>query len=170
MGRQSYPLALPPDAYTPAYVPTVDYYGGAPGDDVSQSTANVTNDFYPKTQVEKASITGNEMVQDVGTPRGYVEPDAPYSPPPPDPVITGIAPDTGETGGDPIPVVITGTGFTLHSSVMTGGFDTPYFEVISDTSIKVFMDPRSMAGPTDIVVIDHSVQSAPAVFTFTDPA
>lgn len=168
MGRQSYPRSLPPEDYLPAYVPEVTYVGGSPGDDVSQSTANVTNDFFPKTQVEKASITGNEMVQDVGTPRGYTPPDEPYAPPPPDPVITSLSPDNGVAGGPAINVMITGTGFTQWSSVITGGLDTPYFEVMSDTVINVVMDAgRSSPGPTDIVVVDHSVGSNPMPFTFT---
>lgn len=168
---QTYPEPPPDGSLTPAYVPEVEYFGGSPGNEISQSTANATTDFFPKTQVEKASITGNEMVQDVGTPGGWVEPGAPYTPPPPDPVISGISPDTGEIGGDPINVTITGTGFTQWSTVTTGGLDTPYFQVMSDTTINVVMDAgRSVAGPTDIVVTDHGVASAPATFTFTDPA
>lgn len=168
MGRQSYPTPPPAGSYDPAYVPDIQYYGGSPGNDVSQSTANVTNDFSPKTQVEKAAITGNEMVQDVGTPAGWVEPGNPYTPPPPDPVITGISPDTGVAGGSPVNVTITGTGFTQWSTVRTGGLDTPYFGVMNDTTINIVMDAgRSMAGPTDIIVSDHGVDSAPAVFTFT---
>lgn len=165
---QRYPEPPPPGSYTPAYVPEVEYFGGSPGNDVSQSTANVTNDFFPKTQVEKASLTGNEMVQDVGTPTGWVEPGAPYTPPPPDPVITGIAPDTGVAGGDPVSVTVTGSNFTQWSTVRTGGIDTPYFEVHSDTEILVVMDAgRSVAGQIDIIVTDHGVDSGPATFTYT---
>lgn len=171
MGRQSFPMALPPDAYTPAYVPVITYYGGAYGDDVAVSTANVTNDFAPKTQVEKAALVGMPIAQDITVPRGWIEPQEPYGPPPvspaDDPTITTLEPTTGVSGGSPVWVTITGTKFTQWSSVETGGVVTPYSRYISPTKMAVLMDPRSTPGTITVKVIDHGVKSAGSDFTFT---
>ncbi len=164
---QTYPQPPPAGSLTPAYVPEVEYVGGSPGNEFSQSTANVTNDFFPKTQEEKAAIHEQEVNTDIGTPAGYIEPGAPYTPPPPDPTLASVSPDTGVAGAA-IQVTLTGTGFTQWSTVTTGGLDTPYFTVNSDTMITVMLDPRSQPGPTDIVVTDHGVKTAPVVFTFTE--
>jgi hypothetical protein len=169
---QRYPTPPPAGSYTPAYVPTIQYYGGAYGDDLSQSTANVTNDFSPKTQVEKAALVGMPIVGDLGVPRGYVAPNKPYGPAPAspgkDPTITGLNPATAVAGGPTVLVLISGTNFTEWSTVKTGGVPTPYFRVISPTQIQLTIDARrSVAGAVDVIVSDHGKDSAPTPFTFT---
>lgn len=168
MGMKRYPEPAPPDSYAPAYVPEVTYVGGSPGNEFSQSTAASTDDFYPKTQAEKAEIHGQEVNIDVGVPPGYIAPGEPYAPPPPDPTLASIAPTSGVTGGDPILVTLTGTGFTQFSTVTTGGLDTPYVQFVSDTALTVALDPRSVAGTIDVVVTDHGVTTLPQQFTFTE--
>src|SRR6187399_2680850 len=119
-------VVLPRSAYQPAYVPTIVYTGGAFGDDQSLSTASSTDAYSPKTQAEKATLMGTVLVQDVGVPRGWIEPREAYGP--------------------PIWVTITGTKFTQWSWVESGGVYTPYSRYISATKMAVLMDPRSTAG------------------------
>lgn len=167
MGMKRYPEPAPPDSYAPAYVPEVTYVGGSPGNEFSQSTANVTNDFFPKTQEEKAEIHSQEVNTDVGVPPGYIAPGDPYAPPPPDPTLASVTPSSG-VAGEQIDVVLAGTGFTQFSTVTTGGIDTPYVHFVSDTEIRVALDPRSAAGTIDVVVTDHGVSTLPQQFTFTE--
>lgn len=169
---QKYPVPPPAGSYTPAYVPTITYYGGAYGDDVSQSTANVTNDFAPKTQVDKAALTGQTPGGDIGVRRGWIAPNKPYAAKPAspanDPTITSLSPSTAVAGGPPITVIITGTKFSEWSTVKTGGVPTPYVKVLSTTQIEIIIDARrSVAGTIDVVVSDHGVDSAASPFTFT---
>jgi hypothetical protein len=168
---QRYPVPAPPGTLTPAYVPVITYYGGAYGDDVAVSTANVTNDFAPKTQVEKAAIVGMPIAQDVTSPRGWIDPGEPYGPAPvspaDDPTITSLSPNTGVSGGAPIWVTITGTKFTPWSQVETGGVVTPYSRYVSPTRIDMLEDPRSTPGIVVVKVIDHGVKSNGSNFTFT---
>jgi hypothetical protein len=170
---QRYPVPPPAGSYIPAYVPVISYFGGAVGDDVAVSSANATTDFSPKTQVQKAALTGNTMVTDVGRARGVLEPDDPYpkasDTPPAAPTITGLAPNTAVAGSvAPVAVTITGTGFTAWSSVKTGNYPTDYVRYISPTQLLVGMIPsRSVAGVVQVVVSDHGVDSAPSNFTFT---
>jgi hypothetical protein len=169
---QRYPVPPPAGSYTPAYVPTITYYGGAYGDDLSQSTANVTNDFSPKTQVAKAALVGMPIVPDLGVPRGYIAPKAPYAPAPAspakDPTITSLAPSTGKAGISAFTVLITGTNFSEWSTVKTGGVPTPYYKVLSPTQIELVLDGRrSVAGSIDVVVSDHGKDSAASPFVYT---
>ena len=164
-------VVLPRSAYQPAYVPTITYTGGAFGDDQSLSTASSTDAYSPKTQAEKATILGTTIVQDVGVPRGWIEPREAYGPPPvsptDDPTISSLSPATAATGGAPIWVTITGTKFTQWSWVETGNVYTPYSRYISPTKMAVLMDPRSSAGVVAVKVVDHDVKSAASNFTFT---
>lgn len=164
-------VVLPRSAYQPAYVPVISFVGGAFGDDQSLSTATSTDAYTPKTQAEKATLTGNTIVQDVGVPRGWISDDEPYGPPPvsptDDPTITSLAPNTAVSGGAPIWVTITGTKFTQWSWVETGGVYTPYSKYFSATKMAVLMDPRSTAGTIVVKVVDHDVKSAGSNFTFT---
>jgi hypothetical protein len=169
---QRYPVPPPAGSYTPAYVPVITYYGGAYGDDVSQSSANVTNDFTPKTQVQKAAITGQVPGSDIGVRRGWIKPGSPYAAPPAspanDPTITTLAPSTGKAGISAFTVLVTGTNFTEWSTVKTGGVPTPYYKVLSPTQIELVLDGRrSVAGTIDVVVSDHGKDSAPSSFTYT---
>lgn len=72
----------PVEDMTPEYVPVITYYGGAVGDDVSEATANATDDYTPRTQADKAATLGVGMAVDVTTPRGWIDPHEPYGPPP----------------------------------------------------------------------------------------
>lgn len=176
------PIAIPAGEADPVFVRSIAYEGGAEGDDVSQSTANVAYasngaaggsaedpDYSPKTQSEKATDNGNTLAVDITTPRGWIDPKSPAKAKPAAPTLTTIAPTTAATGGGTIPVTLTGTGFTRYSTVKTGGVITPYVEYVSPTSLKVILDPRSSPGSIDISVIDHSVETAPQAFTFTAP-
>lgn len=169
---QTYPVPPPAGSYTPAYVPTIDYFGGAYGDDVEQSTANATNDFSPRHQSDKATALGVAMAEDVGVPRGWIAPGEPYGPVPAspdnDPTITALAPNTAVAGGPAITVIITGTNFTSWSQVLIGGAPAPDYKVLSDTQIELAMDvPHAVAGAVDIAVVDHGIESDPSAFTFT---
>jgi hypothetical protein len=168
---------------TPIYVATVSYSGGVKGDDVDTATANSTTAYTPRTQAEKAQMNaaavpgggavqlGKTIVQDVGSPRGWIEPQEPYGPAPvsptDDPTITSLSPNTAVSGGTPTWVAITGTKFTPFSQVETGGIVTPYSRYRSPTRIDMLQDPRSSAGTVVVKVIDHGVKSAGSNFTFT---
>ena len=164
-------VVLPRSAYQPAYLPVISYVGGAFGDDQTLSTASSTDAYSPKTQGEKATLMGTTIVQDVGVPRGWIEPREAYGPPPvsptDDPTITSLSPNTAATGGAPIWVTITGTKFTQWSWVETGGVYTPYSRYISPTKMAVLQDPRSTAGTVVVKVVDHDVKSNGSNFTFT---
>ena len=164
-------VVLPASAYTPAYVPTIVYTGGVYGDDVDTATANATNDYTPRTQAAKATAMGTTIVQDVGVPRGWIEPGEVYGSPPvsptDDPTISGLAPNTAVSNTAPIWVTITGTKFTQWSQVETGNVITPYSRYRSATKMDVLMDPRSSPGTVVVKVIDHGVKSTGSNFTFT---
>jgi hypothetical protein len=169
---QRYPVPPPAGSYTPANVPVITYYGGAYGDQETQSTANVTNDFAPKTQAAKATLMGGVLAKDVGTPQGWIAPGAPYAPAPAtpgkDPTIASLAPNTAVAGLGAITVLITGTNFTEWSTVKTGGVPTPYYKVLSPTQIQLTLDGRrSVPGTITVVVTDHGKDSASSNFTFT---
>ena len=52
--------------------------------------------------------------------------------------------------------------------MLTGGVQTPYATYFSPTKIVVLMDPaRSVAGTIQVIVRDHSVNSAPSNFVYT---
>jgi len=164
-------VVLPRSDYQPAYLPVITYTGGAFGDDQTMSTASSTDAYSPKTQGEKATIMGTTLVQDVGVPRGWIEPREPYGPPPvsptDDPTISSLSPNTAVSGGSPVWVTITGTKFTQWSWVETGNVYTPYSKYISPTKMAVLMDPRSAPGTVAVKVVDHDVKSAASNFTFT---
>jgi hypothetical protein len=174
---QTYPLPLP-DA-TPVYVPVITYFGGAPLDveethQYETGTANATNDYAPRTQLEKAGASGSGftgIAEDIGRRRGFIAPGQPYGPVPAAPTLTSVVPDTAEAGGNAVVATLTGTGFTPWSTVETGGVPTPYFQYVSPTQIQLLLDAkRSVPGTIDIIVHDHATASAPAEFTFTEPA
>jgi hypothetical protein len=165
-----FPVPPPAGSYTPAYVPTITYKGGAKGDDVSVSSANSTDSYSPRTQAQKAGIIGVALAVDVTTPRGWIDPLEPYGAAPAAPGLTSAAPNTAVVGTAPVEVTLTGTGFSPYSMVKTGGVVTPFVTYVSPTQIKIIMHPESsVAGPTDIVVVDHGLSSPPVVFTFTAP-
>jgi len=159
----------------PAYVPTVSYFGGVePIFPWREGQANVTNDFNPKTQAAIAAQRGVSQVVDVTSPRGWIDPGEPYGAIPAAPVVTSLSPTSADTGTDPLPVTITGTGFTRNSTVKTGTTGSPsdaLVTYVSPTSLIVVMDPRpAVAGLVAVSVYDHSVQSNTNVeFEFTAP-
>jgi hypothetical protein len=108
---------------------------------------------------------------DITVPRGWIEPDDPYRAPPVsptnDPTITSLTPSTAVSGVTPIWVKITGTNFTVWSTVQTGMTPTPYYRYISPTRIDMLQDPRSTPGVVTVTVTDHGITSAPSNFTFT---
>lgn len=173
---QRYPVPPPAGSYTPAYVPVISYFGGVVSDVQKFSQANVTNDFTPKTQPDKAAVLGVSPAVDVGQPVGPVAPGQRYpvaaDTPPVAPVVSSIAPNTAVAGSDaPVVVTITGTGFTEWSRVYTGnyGVAAPTAKYVSPTKMTVVMYPKNAAvGPTAIVVEDHgTLSNNDKVFNFT---
>ena len=164
-----YPPRIQPS--NPVNVPTVTYTGGVKGDDIDTATANATNDYHPRTQAEKATMMGTTLAKDIGSPRGWIDPQEPYGPAPvsptDDPTIVSLSPNTMVAGSTPTWVKITGTKFTPFSQVETGGVITPYSKYLSPTRIDMLQDPRSSAGTVVVKVIDHGVKSAGSNFTFT---
>lgn len=164
----------PVGSMTPEYVRTVTFVGGAYGDDVDTATAASTDAYTPKTQAEKASmmVPAGSLAEDITRPRGWVEPDDPYSAKPgvgANPTITSLAPNTAVAGSpSPLAVVVTGTNFTPWSTLETGGVVSPYVRYESPTKMTILMDPkRSSAGIVVVKVIDHGVKSAGTNFTYT---
>lgn len=163
----------------PQYVRTNTWDGGQRGDDVTVSETNVLvddrgiGDYNPRNQGAKAAALGLSFVQDLGSPRGWIDPSEPYGPAPvsptDDPTITSLAPNTGVSGAGKAPtwVTITGTKFTQWSQVLTGGVTTPYFRFVSATRIDMLQDPRSTPGTVTVQVRDHGVLSNSVNFTFT---
>jgi hypothetical protein len=160
---------------------SADWAGGAIGDDVAVSTANVAlarsggganeADYTPRTQAAKATALATTIVVDVGRSRGWLEPDDPYAAAPgagQNPTITSLAPNTAVavTGADLV-VVITGTNFTPWSTVTSGNYPIPV-RYVSPTKLEIVQKPRSsVAGTVQVVVTDHGVASAPSNFVFT---
>jgi hypothetical protein len=141
-------------------------------------------DYVPRTQYAKrtqlsadgAAQRLDAGVVDVGRNRGSVAPGQRY-PVAGDaalaaPVVSSIAPNTAVHGAQPLICVVTGTGFTPGSLVITGGSGSPWdlsSEYISPTQMRFLIDPRaSVAGTISVAVVDHSVLSnTNVVFTIT---
>ncbi len=83
------------------------------------------------------------------------------------PVITGIAPNVGTTGGD-VSFGITGTGFLEGVSVTLGGIKQGID--MHGTSIDVYTTAHA-AGTVDVVVTNPDSQSATSIggYTFVPP-
>jgi hypothetical protein len=176
--------------YTAAAQAT-DWAGGARGDDVDTSTAAVAlanssgaaneANYAPRTQAAKLAVgnltPGTVLATDVARARGWIEPGQRYpvagDPALAAPVVTSIAPNTAAAGSNPVWVVITGTGFTPWSTVITGGGAGSFWDkdakYISPTQMAITVDPRSsVAGTASVAVKDHNVLSnTNVVFTFT---
>jgi IPT/TIG domain len=154
---------------TPANIPVISYTGGAVGDDTDTATANSTTPYsgppqLPRTQAEKATLTGNTLAVDVARPRGFIAPNQSYiaagGSAPAAPVVSSLSPSTAPGAQLPLVVTITGTGFSPYSTVYTGGAQTP------DSSGK-YVDATHMTvavwkaspGTVSIAVEDHNVWS-----------
>jgi len=133
-------------------------------------------DYLPRDQQDKL-LAGQVGVVDVGRSRGSVAPGQRY-PQAGDaalaaPVVSSLAPNTIAHGTNPLTVVITGTGFSPYSRVITGGgIGSPWDKAalyISPTQMSIVIDPRSAsAGTASVAVEDHGVLSNTNVnFTFT---
>lgn len=176
-----------PNPWDPIYIPTVNYFGGAYGDDPGRpdkvtgmpfSTANCTNDFSPRSQNDKiqvgGSMAGNAASIDVTTPRGAISPNEPYpksgDAAPAAPVVTTLTPNTAAAAALPTIVTITGTGFTPDSRVHTGGQGNAAQsgQYVSPTQMKVTIQAGTVAGTVSVSVEDHSVLSnVDKLFTVT---
>lgn len=137
-------------------------------------------DYVPRNQNAKRTAgnltAGTVGVVDVGRNRGTVAPGQRYpvagDAALPAPVVSSIAPNTAVHGAQPLICLVTGTGFTPGSLVITGGSGSPWdlsSEYISPTQMRVLIDPRaSQAGTVSVAVVDHSVMSNTNVlFTIT---
>jgi hypothetical protein len=110
------------------------------------------------------------LATDITAPRGYIAPRDSYAKAAPAaPVISSLAPNTAVAGSpSPLAVVVTGTGFTPFTTLLTGGVQTPYATYVSATKMTLLMDPqRSTVGVVAVIARDHSVNSAPVNFTYT---
>jgi hypothetical protein len=194
------PLTLPASAYAsnnqnagkPGYgsANAADWSNGRPSNDVTTSKASVAlarsdggpnePDYMPRTQSDRpgmANLTpGTIRAPDVTRWPGTVGPHQAYptaaDTPAAAPVVSTLTPNTAVHGAEPITVIINGTGFSLWSSVITGGSGSPWdntakFE--SPTQMTVVIDPRgAVPGGISVAVVDHSVMSNTNVlFTFT---
>jgi hypothetical protein len=169
------PVGVPAGGFPPINVPTVTFNGGAYGDE-SQSTSNATVNYTPRTTAAKAAaaVPAQTFATVVNEPKGWISPQEPYGAAPvsptDDPTITSLAPNTAVAGptSKPVWVTITGTKFTINSTVETGGVYTPYYRYVSATRIDMLQDAtRSVPGIVVVKVIDHGIKSNGSNFTFT---
>jgi hypothetical protein len=191
---QRYPLPIPSDAPAnanyakPRYgtAGAADWTGGSYGDDIDAATAAVAlasasggvaaADYAPRHQAGRAAlmVPAGVLTTDLGRRRGSIAPLQSY-PKSGDaalaaPVITSLAPNTAVAGSQPVLCKITGTGFSVWSTVHVGVNTAPAVlaRFISPTEMWVDIHPEtSVAGSTQVVVKDHGVTSAPSTFTFT---
>ena len=87
------------------------------------------------------------------------------------PVITGISPAAGATGGG-TSVTITGTGFTGATAVAFGSLPAQHYTVNSATSITAVSPNYNSAGTVDITITTSNGTSATSSsdqFTFGNP-
>ena len=102
---------------------------------------------------------------------GFVSIDGWTEAPPEPPVITSLDPATAAIGDPDFTLHVTGTGFGADSVIVWNGSDEPT-TVVSATEVTTDVN---MATATAAVALPVQVRtggdlSAPAVFTFTDPA
>jgi IPT/TIG domain-containing protein len=188
---QRYPLPITPAMLAPANQnigkprasTMADWGGGATGDDIDTASATVTlatasgaapyPDYLPRTQADKLTAgnltPGTTMVEDITRPRGWIAPHQPIVAKPAAPVVTSISPTTAPAAQLPLMVTITGTGFSVWSTVYTGGMPTPdrSASFVNATTMKV---PIWAAAPgtISVAVMDHGVLSNDDVeFTVT---
>jgi hypothetical protein len=163
-----------------------DWAGGSYGDDIDTATAAVAlasasggaaaADYVPRHQSGRAAlmVPAGTLVTDLSRRRGSVAPLQSY-PKSGDaalaaPVITSLAPNTIAAGSQPLYCKITGTGFSVWSTVHVGvGTQAAALaRFVSPTEMWVDINPLySVAGTTQVTIKDHGVTSAPSTFTFT---
>ena len=189
---QTYPLPIPSDvssnalADRPRYGTPGDWAGGAYGDDVNTATATVSlasdsgaaaaADYVPRHQSGRAAlmVPAGVLTTDLGRRRGSIAPQQSYpktgDTPLAAPVITSLAPNTIAAGTQPLLCKITGTGFSVWSTVHVGVNTqaAALARFVSPTEMWVDINPlTSVVGTTQVTVRDHGVTSAPSTFTFT---
>lgn len=190
-----------PNAGKPSYSSMADWLGGVsigedpglPGpanEPFNTATVAIADasgganqaDYVPRNQNAKR-LTANlgtpspDFTVDVGRNRGALSPSQPYpvagDTPPAAPVVTSLSPNTAVHGAQPVSVIITGTGFTRGSRVISGGgVGSPWdasAQYLSPTQLSFVIDPRgAIAGAITVAVEDHGVLSNTTVsFTFT---
>jgi hypothetical protein len=99
-------------------------------------------------------------------------PGAPPPPPPPPapaPTIAAVSPNAGSAAGG-TRIAVSGTGYTTGTTVAVGGIAATDV-LVTDTTRVEATTPRHAAGPADVVVSNaNGSATAPAAFTFVDPA
>jgi hypothetical protein len=131
-------------------------FGGVPANSFTVNSNTLL------TVVEPASTTGTFDIQ-VVTPAGtspVVAADQFSYTTPTAPVVSGVSPSSGTTGGGTI-VNITGSGFTGATAVSFGTVAATSFTVYSDSTITATAPPQA-AGTVDITVTTPSGPSAVA--------
>lgn len=87
---------------------------------------------------------------------------------PTDPVVSAVAPPTGPIGGG-TEITITGSGFTVSSSVTVGGAACAPVTFVSKNELKCLTAPHAEAS-TDVVVTNAGLHgSKPNGFSYTGP-
>ena len=85
------------------------------------------------------------------------------------PKVSGIAPDTVETGAADLTLVVTGSGFTAASVIIFGVNDEPTV-FVSNTEISTVVKPSLFVPDTVPVSVRNGPAHSGAVdFTFTEP-
>lgn len=172
---QTYPQPITAAMVRPAYVPVFTWAGGASGDDVGQSTANVVvddrgvGDYAPRTQLQKAQALSLTMVEDIGRARGWIAPNQPYGAKPAAPTVTTLTPATAVVGGVDIVLEVNGTGFTPWSYIIWNG-SAERTTYVSPTKLTTVVKPSTASGPVTVpvTVYDHGVFASPGqTFSFT---
>lgn len=183
---QTYPLPITPamlavanaNADKPRPWSPGDWAGGAIGDErqatatvalANSHSANVEANYSPRTHADKAAVMGTGVVEDIARPRGWVAPNQVLGPKPAAPVVTAISPTTAPAAQLPLVVTITGTGFSVWSTVHVGGQNTADVsgKFINATTMQVALFKAS-PGQVSVAVKDHDVLSnVDKLFTVT---
>jgi hypothetical protein len=98
-------------------------------------------------------------------------PAAAHPPPTPaPPLVLGVSPASGATGGGGL-TVLTGSGFVTGSTVTFGGVAATVVEPVTATSLSVLAPPHA-AGPVDVRVVnpDGQATTSPGAYAYLAPA
>jgi hypothetical protein len=97
-------------------------------------------------------VTEEGISSTLGPTYSYIAP-----PPPPAPVVSSVAPDSGPTAGG-TPVMITGSGFVAGATVTIGGNEASSVVFVSAGEITA-TTPAGSAGAAEVVVTEEGVSS-----------
>jgi hypothetical protein len=91
--------------------------------------------------------------------------------PPEEPTLTGVSPNVAIIGGADVTMICDGSGFTEGSTITFNGGDEPT-TFISDTQVSTIVKPSTAttAGSYPVTVKSGPFETAPVMFTFSDPA